>query len=145
MLTISQLVVGTRSRQYRYRVKKTPALKFVIRKIMNTKFLPTEVFTAKPSPQKSGRCVSVVIVAPKKPNSAQRTVARISLSNYKNIYGYIPGNGSNHSLQRSSRVFVRGGRTKDLVGLHYKIIRGKLDCAPAHGRSVSRSKYGIKH
>ena len=78
---------------------------------------------------------------PKKPNSAQRKIAKVRLSNGKRITCYIPGGG--HTLQEHSVVLVRGGRTKDLPGVKYKLVRGKLDLIPSAGRKRARSKYGV--
>ena len=94
------------------------------------------------NPQKRGVCVRVYTVTPKKPNSALRKVARVRLSNGKEITAYIPGIG--HNLQEHSVVLVRGGRVRDLPGVRYKIIRGTLDAAGVEGRRKSRSKYGTK-
>jgi Ribosomal protein S12 len=41
-------------------------------------------------------------------------------------------------------VLIRGGRVKDLPGVRYHIIRGALDSAGVEGRTISRSKYGVK-
>ncbi|KAG0145175.1 hypothetical protein CROQUDRAFT_658974 [Cronartium quercuum f. sp. fusiforme G11] len=79
---------------------------------------------------------------PRKPNSAVRKVAKVKLANGKTIAAYIQGEG--HNLQEHSVVLVRGGRTQDLIGLRYKIIRGALDFAGVVGRRTSRSKYGVK-
>ena len=48
-------------------------------------------------------------------------------------------------LQEHSIVLVRGGRTKDLPGVRYKIIRGALDTAGVAKRKQGRSKYGAKN
>ncbi|MEO0275481.1 MAG: 30S ribosomal protein S12 [candidate division WOR-3 bacterium] len=93
-------------------------------------------------PQKRGVCIRVYTTTPKKPNSALRKVAKVRLSNGKEIIAYIPGEG--HNLQEHSVVLVRGGRVKDLPGVKYHIIRGKYDCAGVEGRRQSRSKYGTK-
>lgn len=91
-------------------------------------------------PQKRGVCVQVKTQTPKKPNSALRKVARVRLSNGKEITAYIPGMG--HNLQEHSIVLVRGGRVRDLPGVRYHIIRGTLDAAGVDGRKQGRSKYG---
>ncbi|MCA9095514.1 MAG: 30S ribosomal protein S12, partial [Planctomycetaceae bacterium] len=65
-------------------------------------------------PQKRGVCLQVKTMTPKKPNSALRKVARVRLSNGKEITAYIPGEG--HNLQEHSIVLVRGGRVRDLPG-----------------------------
>lgn len=93
-------------------------------------------------PQRRGVCTRVYTTTPKKPNSALRKVARVRLSNMKEVNAYIPGEG--HNLQEHSIVLVRGGRVKDLPGVRYTIVRGALDTAGVQKRNKSRSKYGTK-
>ena len=94
-------------------------------------------------PMAKGVCQKVYTVSPKKPNSADRKVAKIYLSTKKTIIAYIPGQG--HNLMRYSTVMVRAGRTKDLIGLKYKVMRGKFDLDDEpYGRTRKRSKYGLK-
>ena len=93
-------------------------------------------------PQRRGVCTRVYTRTPKKPNSALRKVARVRLSNGKEVTAYIGGEG--HSLQEHSMVLVRGGRVKDLPGVRYHIVRGKLDAEGVDGRRQGRSKYGAK-
>jgi small subunit ribosomal protein S12 len=93
-------------------------------------------------PQKRGVCIRVYTTTPKKPNSALRKVAKVRLSNGREVIAYIPGIG--HNLQEHSVVLVRGGRVKDLPGVKYHIIRGALDAAGVEKRRKSRSKYGAK-
>ncbi len=93
-------------------------------------------------PQRRGVCVRVYNTTPKKPNSAMRKVARVRLTNQKEVNAYIPGEG--HNLQEHSIVLVRGGRVKDLPGVRYHILRGALDTAGVDGRKKSRSLYGTK-
>ena len=94
------------------------------------------------NPQRRGVCVRVYTTTPKKPNSALRKVARVKLTNGLEVTCYIPGEG--HNLQEHSIALIRGGRTKDLPGVRYKIIRGALDTAGVNNRKQSRSKYGVK-
>jgi len=94
------------------------------------------------NPQKRGVCTRVYTTTPKKPNSALRKVARVRLTNGYEVTAYIPGEG--HNLQEHSIVLIRGGRVKDLPGVRYHIIRGKLDAAGVADRKKSRSKYGAK-
>ncbi len=96
----------------------------------------------KECPQKRGVCTRVYITTPKKPNSAQRKVARVRLTNQFEVTAYIPGEG--HNLQEHSIVLIRGGRVKDLPGVRYHIIRGALDTAGVKDRKQGRSKYGAK-
>nr|ANH09518.1 ribosomal protein S12 [Coeloseira compressa] len=93
-------------------------------------------------PQWKGVCLKVYTLNPKKPNSAERKVAKVKLSNGKLIIGYIPGEG--HSLQEHSVVLVKGGRVKDLPGVKYHFVRGKYDLISVQLRKKSRSKYGVK-
>ncbi|HEX8342989.1 MAG TPA: 30S ribosomal protein S12 [Tepidisphaeraceae bacterium] len=93
-------------------------------------------------PQRRGVCVQVKTMTPKKPNSALRKIARVRLSNGKEVTAYIPG--EEHNLQEHSIVLVRGGRVRDLPGVRYHIVRGSLDTLGVDGRKQSRSKYGAK-
>jgi len=93
-------------------------------------------------PQRRGVCLQVKIMTPKKPNSALRKIARVRLTNGREITAYIPG--EKHNLQEHSIVLIRGGRVRDLPGVRYHIIRGTLDASGVDGRKQSRSKYGAK-
>ena len=94
------------------------------------------------SPAKRGVCLVVKTMTRKKPNSALRKVARVRLSNGKEVTAYIPG--IDHNLQEHSIVLVRGGRVRDLPGVRYHIVRGVLDASGVEARRRSRSKYGAK-
>ena len=93
-------------------------------------------------PQKRGVCVKVFTKNPRKPNSAVRKVARVRLSNGRFVTAFIPGEG--HNLQEHSVVIIRGGRTQDLPGVRYKVIRGVLDLQGLSKRRKARSKFGAK-
>ncbi|MGM0612526.1 MAG: 30S ribosomal protein S12 [Bacteroidota bacterium] len=94
------------------------------------------------SPQRRGVCVRVYTTTPKKPNSAMRKVARVRLTNGKEVNAYIGGEG--HNLQEHSIVLIRGGRVKDLPGVRYHVVRGALDTSGVEDRAQRRSKYGTK-
>ena len=94
------------------------------------------------APQRRGVCLRVFTQTPKKPNSALRKVARVRLTNGREVNAYIPGVG--HNLQEHSVVLIRGGRVKDLPGVRYHIVRGTLDATGVAGRNRGRSKYGAK-
>ena len=81
-------------------------------------------------------------MTPMKPNSALRKIARVRLSNKKEVTAYIPGEG--HNLQEHSVVLVKGGRIQDLPGVKYTIVRGKYDTLGVAGRKNERSGYGTK-
>ncbi len=133
MPTINQLI--RKKRKNKVRKIKTRALS----EIYNSKKRTTNNVDA---PFKKGVCLQVKTQTPRKPNSALRKVARVRLSNRKEVTVYIPGEG--HSLQEHSIVLVRGGRVKDLPGIKYTIVRGKLDLLGVQNRKSSRSIYGAK-
>ena len=120
MPTINQLV--KRNRRKKRKMSKSPVLD--------------------KCPQKRGVCLQVKTMTPKKPNSALRKVARVRLSNGKEVTVYIPGEG--HSLQEHSIVLVRGGRVRDLPGVRYSVVRGAADATGVADRKQSRSVYGVK-
>jgi len=95
-----------------------------------------------PAPFKRGVCTKVTTTTPKKPNSALRKIARVRLTNGMEVTAYIPGEG--HSLQEHSVVMLRGGRVKDLIGVRYHIVRGRLDATGVEKRRQARSRYGNK-
>jgi small subunit ribosomal protein S12 len=135
MPTVNQLVRFGRTKPV-YK-SKTPALDRGFNLLENRPYqLP------KGSPFKRGVCIKVTTITPKKPNSALRKIARVRLSNGMEVTAYIPGVG--HNLQEHSVVMIRGGRVKDLPGVRYHIVRGKLDAAAVEGRKRGRSKYGAK-
>ena len=119
-----------------------PTVNQLIRKGRETKREKTKTPALQGAPQKRGVCTRVSTMTPKKPNSALRKIARVRLSNGKEVTAYIPG--EEHNLQEHSIVLVRGGRVRDLPGVRYHIIRGTLDTLGVDGRKRSRSKYGAK-
>ena len=121
MPTINQLVrMGRKSRRGK---SKTPALEG--------------------SPLKKGVCLKVSTTTPKKPNSAQRKIARVLLtSTGSEVTAYIGGEG--HNLNEHNSVLIRGGRVRDLPGVRYHVVRGKLDSSGVDQRRQGRSKYGAK-
>jgi len=96
------------------------------------------------SPYKFGTCVRVGIVKPKKPNSAQRKITKVCLSNGRYLIAYIPGFG--HKLMKNHEVMIRGGRVPDLPGVRYHLMRLKKDfnMVEVITRYQKRSKYGVK-
>ena len=122
--------------------RPVPTINQLVRKGRQDKVAKNKTPALKGSPQRRGVCTRVYTTTPKKPNSALRKVARVRLSSGIEVTAYIPGVG--HNLQEHSIVLVRGGRVRDLPGVRYHIIRGKLDCAGVEGRRQSRSKYGAK-
>ena len=135
MPTINQLIRTNRKKVVKK--SKTTAIKTTFNFIENR---PKKI--SKGCPQKRGVCVKVGTMTPKKPNSALRKFARVRLANGYEVNAYIGGEG--HNLQEHSVVVIRGGRVKDLPGMRYHIVRGKLDLSGVKDRKTSRSKYGAK-
>ena len=119
-----------------------PTIQQLVRRGRHKKRRKTKSPDLESSPQKRGVCLRVSTQTPKKPNSALRKVARVRLSNQREVWAYIPGEG--HNLQEHSMVLVRGGRIKDLPGVRYHVVRGTLDTLGVEGRNKSRSLYGTK-
>lgn len=94
------------------------------------------------SPQRSGTCLLIFNKTPRKPNSALRKVVKVKLTNDKIVSAYVPGEG--HNLNRFSDILVEGHRIRDLPGVKYGSIRGKLDLSGVSSRGQARSKYGSK-
>jgi len=142
MPTINQLVRKGRNRQKKK--SKAPALQTGFN-VLTRRSYPIQGG----SPQKRGVCTKVYTETPKKPNSALRKLARVRLTNRREVLAYIPG--ITHNLQEHSVVLIRGGRVKDLPGVRYHIIRGTLDTTGVNQesqgykpRNQGRSKYGVK-
>lgn len=135
MPTVNQLV--RRGRKKIKKRKKTLALHINLDTLHRKK---REL--KKGAPFKQGVCLKVTTATPKKPNSALRKIARVRLSNGMEVTAYIPGMG--HNLQEHSIVLLKGGRTKDLAGVRYKVVRGVYDTQGVEKRKQSRSKYGTK-
>lgn len=133
MPTIHQLI-----KKPRKKIKKKVKMKALIYSFNVLKNRPSYY----PSPFKRGICLKVFTMTPKKPNSALRKVARVKLSNGKEVTAYIPGEG--HKLQAHSVVLLRGGRVRDLPGVKYHIVRGHLDTDGVETRKRGRSRYGTK-
>lgn len=93
-------------------------------------------------PQCKGTCTKIIIRTPKKPNSAQRKVAKVKLWTGRRVEAYIAGEG--HKLQEYSVVLIRGGRVPDLPGVKYHLIRGKYDFQGLTQRRKRRSFYATK-
>ena len=119
-----------------------PTINQLVRKPRRSPDAKSKVKDLAACPQKRGVCLQVKTVTPKKPNSALRKVARVRLSNGKEVTAYIGGEG--HNLQEHSIVLVRGGLVRDLPGVRYHVVRGTLDCLGVDGRKKGRSQYGVK-
>src|SRR6266571_1065413 len=119
-----------------------PTINQLIRKPRRKQVYKSKAPVLEKSPFRRGVCLQVKTMTPKKPNSALRKIARVRLSNGKEITAYIPGEG--HNLQEHSIVLIRGGRVRDLPGVRYKIVRGALDTLGVADRKQARSRYGAK-
>ena len=115
--------------------------------LRSTKKHKTRTPVLRGCPQKRALITKIVIIKPKKPNSAKRHIAKLRMSYGKKARAAIPGeylSTKDRSLKKFSKVLIRGGRTRDIIGIRYKIILGVLDAEPLYTRITSRSKYGLK-
>jgi small subunit ribosomal protein S12 len=119
-----------------------PTINQLCKNIRINKKKKTKTPALEKCPQKKGFCIKVYVKTPKKPNSALRKLAKLRLSNGKSVVAYIPGEG--HKLQAYSNVIIRGGKVKDMPGVKYHLVRGRLDFKGLVSRKTSRSKYGTK-
>jgi small subunit ribosomal protein S12 len=119
-----------------------PTINQLVRKPRTPLKMRNKVPAMQGNPQKRGVCTRVYTTTPKKPNSALRKVAKVRLTNGREVISYIPGEG--HNLQEHSVVLIRGGRVRDLPGVRYHVLRGVLDTQGVKDRKQSRSKYGAK-
>ena len=125
MSTLLQVVKGGRQRKYHW----------------------TKSYKLRKCPHKQGVVYKLAIVSPKKPNSAKRKVVKVKLSTGKKAIVHIPG-GSDHNLQNYMRILVQGGKRKDTVGCHYKVVRSdkanwKWHVKAPTEREQKRSKFGV--
>jgi small subunit ribosomal protein S12 len=119
-----------------------PTINQLVKNRRQKKKVRTKSPALKSCPQKRGVCIRVYTQTPKKPNSALRKVARVRLTTGMEVTTYIGGVG--HNLQEHSVVLIRGGRVKDLPGVRYHVVRGKLETQGVQDRKQGRSKYGAK-
>src|SRR5690606_26964410 len=82
-----------------------PTIQQLVRKGRKTLETKSKSRALDACPQRRGVCTRVYTTTPKKPNSAMRKVARVRLTNGKEVNAYIPGEG--HNLQEHSIVLIR--------------------------------------
>jgi len=122
MSTFAQCVDKLRTRQKKPNLSRTPRLRCC--------------------PAAKGLVVRVVIMTPKKPNSAQRHVAKIKLYRKPRVTARIPGKG--FGISKFNRILVRGGRANDLPGIGYSLVRGVYDFPTLATKKKRRSFYGVR-
>jgi small subunit ribosomal protein S12 len=94
----------------------------------------------KKRPNLKGVVLKVSTMSPKKPNSANRHVCKITLTTLLYVTCRIPGKGN--LCSKFNRVLVEGGRANDLPGISYTIKRGGYDFTPLFYKRKRRSIYG---
>jgi small subunit ribosomal protein S12 len=117
----------------------------ILQKLKTQYVDPSSKNQEKAKPQSKAICIQLTTISPKKPNSANRRIAKASFkrnSSKKNLSVKIQGEG--HNLQQHSTILVRAGKVRDLIGVNHIAIRGKLDLLGVSNRKTSRSVYGIK-
>ena len=111
---------------------------------LRSKIYPVKGFSRTPAlqqrPQVKGIVTKVTTMSPKKPNSAVRHIAKVSLTSSIRVTARIPGIG--YICSKYNRVLVTGGRANDLPGVGYTLIRGVYDFSPVIFKKKRRSVYG---
>jgi small subunit ribosomal protein S12 len=93
-------------------------------------------------PQLKGTLVKVYTSNPRKPNSANRKIAKVQLSTGRTPLAAIKG--VPHNLKKFSKVWVAGIGFNDTPSVNIKLIVGKGNfLAPANVVN-GRSLYGVK-
>lgn len=92
-------------------------------------------------PNKKGDVRRVMIITPKKPNSARRPAVKILMSSGIAGIAHVPGPG--HNLRRHGDTLVRGRGARDLPGVNISCIRGKYDLLAVLEKTKRRSIYGV--
>src|SRR3546814_15520456 len=99
-----------------------PTINQLIRKGREPQKERSKVPAMEANPQKRGVCTRVYTTTPKKPNSALRKVAKVRLTNQREVLSYIPGEG--HNLQEHRVAPLPGGPVRALPGARYHVLRG---------------------
>lgn len=93
----------------------------------NTRITKRRDFRApafKRAPHRKGVIYKVTTMPPRKPNSANRTFAKVRLNfSGRKVFAKIPGIGES-KLQAHSLVLLRGHGPKDSPGINYHLVRG---------------------
>ena len=93
------------------------------------------------APQRKGTVLKIALMTPKKPNSAIRHVAKITVyKTGRRALCRIPGIGS--SPTKFNRVLCRGGRANDLPTVRLTLIRNVFDFSGLYTKKKRRSIYG---
>ena len=80
----------------------------------------------KDRPEMKGVCVRVGTTKPKKPNSGERKVARVRLSNGKVVTAYIPGEGTSGNFFLHGDVWSKSEERKDERKEVARVLEKKL-------------------
>jgi len=93
-------------------------------------------------PAKKAIILKLRIMKPKKPNSANRKIAKVRLTTGRKLLAQIPGRG--FFLSEHAVVLINGKRVQDLPGMHYRLVKGVYDFTYKEVliRQQARSRYG---
>lgn len=94
------------------------------------------------NPFLKGTVLKILIITPKKPNSARRPVAKVTLNNNYSCLAYIPGIG--HNLKKHCMVLIKRNGARDLPGVSFTCVRGVYDFLGLINKTKRRSIYGSK-
>lgn len=94
------------------------------------------------NPFLKGTVLKILIITPKKPNSARRPVAKVILNNNYSCLAHIPGIG--HNLKKHCMVLIKKNGARDLPGVSFTCTRGVYDFLGLINKTKRRSIYGSK-
>lgn len=84
----------------------------------------------------------MLILTPRKPNSALRKTGKIILNDKKIVRARFFGSGS--LPQKFAVILIQGNGYRDTPTVNYSIIRGAFECLPLFQKNRRRSIYGAK-
>lgn len=112
-----------------------------IKKLNKKEFVSRVSSRLKNAPHRKGLVLRIVLLTPKKPNSALRHNAKtVIYKNSKLVFARIPGIGSVPT--KYNRILVRGGRANDIPSVRLTAVRNVYDFAGLYGKKKRRSVYG---
>lgn len=93
-------------------------------------------------PQRRGRVQRILIITPRKPNSAKRKALKVLLSTNRHIIVKVAGQG--YIPHKYAIILIKGKGFKDTPNAKYTAVRGALECLPLFNRNSRRSIFGVK-
>ncbi|GGB16939.1 hypothetical protein GCM10011380_03020 [Sphingomonas metalli] len=119
-----------------------PTINQLVRKGREPQKAKSKVPAMEQNPQKRGVCTRVYTTTPKKPNSALRKVAKVRLTNSREVISYIPrrpcARPSGRALSRAARRARHAGR-EGSPPVAFEVRRQASEVIPSKPRTGSGS------